>query len=819
MASAVIDQVSVDIAVDDGRTRLRATGSTIAFDGFLALYQEDRDDPEDEDGSGGRLPALSENEAVNREQVEPNQHFTQPPPRYTEASLVKKMEELGIGRPSTYASILQVLQDRDYVRLEKRRFLPEDRGRLVTAFLKSFFDRYVEYDFTAELEEQLDEISDGRIDWKKVLSDFWAAFNHAVGETKDLSITNVIDALDEALGPHFFPVDPEKPEKDPRLCPACGSGRLGLRLGRTGGFIGCSNYPECRHTRSLAVEGDAANGLDLSQPKVLGLDPESDLKVTLRKGPYGLYLQLGEGNKENKPRRSSLPKGWAPEDLTLERALGLLALPRVVGPHPEDGEPVTAGLGRFGPYVRHGNTYRSLGDGDDVLVIGLNRAVALIAEAPRRASKARALGDHPEDGKPVTQGSGRYGPYVKHGRLYASLPKASDPAAVTLEEAVALLAAQAEKKKGKGRRQEEGARQKGHGEENAEKESAKEGGKEGHTEKPNQLGQHGLNAKPKHGKGRRGGLPSVTVIDIVALDDSGEAVARPARWDDDAPPPRIRVRHGPGSGAAPAVGDRALARMTKEAPERYRADIIRRLPPQTRQLLGVFERGAEGPRLRPIERGSRHDYLVREDKAVPAEPGVVYRAEVIEQRHRHLGLKTVRLLERIAAESDPGAFSLLAIFEQGIPLEFPTEALQEAQAAGAADAGGREDLRRLPLVTIDGADARDFDDAVFAEPDPDGDSPQRVPIPGAGIWWWRSPTSPGTCAPAAPWIGLRRPEETRSTFPIASCPCCPRRSPTAGAHCCPAPTGPAWRFTSGSTARARSSATASPARSCIPTPA
>ncbi len=445
MASALIDQVSVDVAVDDGTTRLRATGSTVAFDGFLTLYQEDKDDPTEDENGSGRLPKLTQGETVNRQAIEPNQHFTQPPPRYSEASLVKKMEELGIGRPSTYASILQVLQDREYVRLEKRRFLPEDRGRLVTAFLRSYFERYVEFDFTAGLEEQLDDISGGRIDWKKVLRDFWAAFNQAVAGTKDLSITAVIDTLDEDLGPHFFPLDAEKPDFDPRRCPVCGNGRLGLRLARSGGFIGCSNYPECRHTRSLAVQtGEEAN--DLSAPLVLGLDEASQLEVSLRKGPYGIYVQLGEAVEDTKPKRCSLPKGLAREDVTLERALALLALPREVGLHPEDGKPITAGIGRYGPYVRHGQIYRSLTEGDDVLAVGLNRAIALIAEAPRRSNSGREVGNHPEDGKPITQGAGRFGPYVKHGRLYASVPKDQDPASVTLEEAVALLAAQAEKK-------------------------------------------------------------------------------------------------------------------------------------------------------------------------------------------------------------------------------------------------------------------------------------------------------------------------------------------------------------------------------------
>ncbi len=452
MASAELDQVAVDIDVDSGTAQLRATGSIITFDGFLKLYQEDRDDRAngDSEAEGRRLPKLTEGDRVTRREILPEQHFTQPPPRYTEASLVKKMEELGIGRPSTYASILQVLQDRDYVRLDRRRFVPEDRGRLVVAFLSSFFERYVQYNFTAEMEEKLDDISGGRIDWRRVLRDFWQAFHSAVEGASDLSITQVIDALDEDLGPHFFPVDPENPGKDPRACPACQAGRLGLRLGRNGGFIGCSNYPDCRYTRPLAVPGEEEDhGIDLTNPVVLGDDPETDKSVTLRKGPFGVYLQLGEAEGDEKPKRASLPKNLAPADIDLETGLALLALPRDVGKHPEDGKVITAGIGRFGPYVKHGSTYRSLSEGDDVLTIGLNRAVTLIAEAPARRGAGRQLGEHPEDGKVVSQGKGRFGPYVKHGKLYATIPAEFDPESVTLAQAVELLKAQAEKKAAK----------------------------------------------------------------------------------------------------------------------------------------------------------------------------------------------------------------------------------------------------------------------------------------------------------------------------------------------------------------------------------
>ncbi|HYM04154.1 MAG TPA: type I DNA topoisomerase, partial [Stellaceae bacterium] len=375
MSSAIIDQVAVDIASADKSVMLRATGSTIVFDGFLTLYHEDTDDTE-EDDENRRLPPLKERDALSRGKVDPQQHFTQPPPRYSEASLVKKLEELGIGRPSTYASIIQVLQDRKYVRIDKKRFIPEDRGRLVTAFLSSFFERYVEYTFTADLENQLDEISGGRISWQQVLEDFWRDFSAAVGGTKDLSISQVLAALDEDLGRHFFPDTGDG--RDARLCPGCGAGRLSLKLGKFGAFIGCSNYPECRYTRALGIENGGESG-ELASPRELGTDPASGLGVSLRKGPYGIYVQLGEGLEDEKPKRVSLPKGVTPADVDLAAALKLLALPRDVGAHPEDGKTITAGIGRFGPYIKHGDAFRSLPAGDDVLTVGLNRAVSILA--------------------------------------------------------------------------------------------------------------------------------------------------------------------------------------------------------------------------------------------------------------------------------------------------------------------------------------------------------------------------------------------------------------------------------------------------------
>ncbi|MDJ0947808.1 MAG: type I DNA topoisomerase [Alphaproteobacteria bacterium] len=450
MASAVLDQVAVDVASEDRMVTLRATGSVVVFPGFFRLYHEDRDDAaaETDETKDRLLPAVVEGQAVQRGEIRPDQHFTQPPPRYTEASLVKKLEELGIGRPSTYASILQVLQDRKYVKLEKKRFTPEDRGRVVTAFLASFFKRYVEYDFTADLEMQLDHISGGFIDWKTVLRDFWEDFYGQVDKTKDLKIRDVLDALDEDLGPHFFP--PLEDGSDPRACPKCDDGRLGLKLGKFGAFIGCANYPDCKYTRKLAVNGNGEPEID---ERTLGNDPETGLAVYVRQGPYGPYIQLGEnGENGEKPKRASVPKGADAATIDLATACAVLSLPREVGPHPETGEMITAGLGRYGPFVRHESTYKKLESLEDVLTIGINRAVSLLKEAPKRKSRAsgalRTLGDHPEDGKPVTVHSGRYGPYVKHGKINATIPDDMTPDDITIDQAVELLAARVERMAG-----------------------------------------------------------------------------------------------------------------------------------------------------------------------------------------------------------------------------------------------------------------------------------------------------------------------------------------------------------------------------------
>jgi DNA topoisomerase I len=439
MESAEQERTTVDVISTDKKIVLRATGTVTLFDGFLTLYLEGQDEESDEDGS--RLPKLAANDDTNVESVVPAQHFTEPPPRYSEASLVKKLEELGIGRPSTYASIISTLRDRAYVRMDRQRFIPEDKGRLVTTFLNSFFHRYVAYDFTADLEEKLDEVSDGKLDWKQLLRDFWKDFSAAVGETKDLKISQVIDELDQVLGPHIFP--PGEEGVDPRKCPACESGRLNLKLGRFGAFVGCTNYPECKFTRQIGAkpgEGDAG-------PVELGNFPGTDEKVTLRTGRFGPYVQLGEGEK---PKRSGIPKGTDKSDVDLELAIRLLSLPREVGLHPEDHKPVTANFGRFGPYVAHAGIYASLDSPEDVFEIGLNHAVTLLAEKKakgpgRRGSQTLKDLGPASDGKPIKVLKGKFGPYVSDGETNATLPEGIEPEAVTMEQALALIADRAAK--------------------------------------------------------------------------------------------------------------------------------------------------------------------------------------------------------------------------------------------------------------------------------------------------------------------------------------------------------------------------------------
>jgi len=409
--------------------------------------------PADDDDTSRRLPALAQGDKVSDRSIEAAQHFTQPPPRYSEATLVKKMEELGIGRPSTYASTLAVLQERDYVRVDKKRLIPEDKGRLVIAFLEGFFKRYVEYDFTADLEEKLDLISDGKLAWKDVLRDFWREFTGSVDDIKDLRVGEVLEALNEILGPHIFP--PREDGSDPRSCPACKVGRLSLKIsGKYGAFIGCGNYPECRFTRQLTDAGTGDAETATPDGKQLGFDPDSGLAVTLRTGRFGPYVQLGEGSEEEKPKRSSLPKGVDAGSVDLEYAVKLLSLPREVGAHPETGKPITAGLGRYGPFILHDGMYANLDGIEEVFAVGLNRAVTLLAEkaagGKSRFQRAKAtvlkdLGEHPDGGGKIEVLSGRYGPYVKHGAVNATIPNGKDPAAISVAEAVELIAARAAK--------------------------------------------------------------------------------------------------------------------------------------------------------------------------------------------------------------------------------------------------------------------------------------------------------------------------------------------------------------------------------------
>jgi len=457
MKSAEIDRTTVDIAVNvPGRAvALRAVGSVVTFPGFLALYgvEAKSDDNADEDEDSRELPPLAVGDKPALEKVEIEQHFTQPPARYTEASLIKKMEELGIGRPSTYAATLTTLKDRNYVRLEGKALHPEDRGRIVTAFLESFFRRYVEYGFTAGLEEQLDQISAGDLDYKQVLRDFWRDFTHATEEIKDLRVSEVLDALNDLLADHIFP--PKADGTDPRRCPTCGTGTLSLKLGKFGAFIGCSNYPECKHTMQLS---DAATGQSSEAAPgegILGTDPETGEEVHLKSGRFGPYVQLGDGKE---PKRSSLPKGWQPASLTLDRALQLLSLPREIGLHPETHLPISAGLGRYGPFILHDGKYANLPDVEEVFTVGLNRAVDLLAQKAAGgfkrggATAAAAIKTFEHDAGPITVRSGRYGPYVNQGKINATLPKDLKPEDVTLEQAVALIAARAEATGGKTRK-------------------------------------------------------------------------------------------------------------------------------------------------------------------------------------------------------------------------------------------------------------------------------------------------------------------------------------------------------------------------------
>lgn len=446
MESAVIERTSVDISAQaSGQTALlRANGSVIRFDGFLKAYEVPSSQSEDDEESK-RVPALNRGDQATKDKITAKQHFTEPPARYSEASLIRKMEELGIGRPSTYAATLATLQNRDYIEIEKKRIHPQSKGRVVTSFLESFFRRYVEYDFTASLEDQLDKISAGELEWKQVLENFWKQFTASVDEIKDLRVSQVLDALNVELAAVAFPE--REDGGNPRSCPSCNDGELSLKVGRYGAFVGCSNYPECKFTRQLGngEDDDVATAQD--GPRLLGMHPDNGEEVTLRSGRFGPYVQWGDGKEA---KRAGIPKGWIADEMDLEKALRLLSLPREVGSHPETGNMITAGIGRYGPFVLHDGVYANLDSVEEVFNVGLNRAVTVLAEKAakgggrRAATVLKALGDHPSGGQ-VAVKDGRYGPYVNYGKINATLPKDKDPQSVTLEEALALIEEKAAK--------------------------------------------------------------------------------------------------------------------------------------------------------------------------------------------------------------------------------------------------------------------------------------------------------------------------------------------------------------------------------------
>ena len=435
MNPAVLDRVTIDSQSADGQIVLRANGQVIAFDGFLKLYQESRDDS-DEDDENRILPNVDNGEAVNKGDIYTEQHFTTPPPRFTEASLVKKLEELGIGRPSTYASIIAVLQERKYVRVEKLRFIPEDRGRIVTVFLENYFKKYVEYDFTAQLEEFLDNVSAGEMEWKKLLGGFWVKFIKNIDAVKPLQISEVIEKIDEVLSHHLFP--PREDGSDPRICPECGKGKLSVKLGKFGAFLGCSNYPECKYTKPLTDVKDeiATDTVKAPNPEDKELGEMNSLKVYLKKGPYGFYVQLGEDATATteKPKRTSLPKFLKPEEVTFEQASVLLSLPKNLGNN------IEVNIGKFGQYIKQGGKSRSLTGNDNIFNITLERAEELLKNVAERP-QGKVLGQNPKDKSEITVNVGRYGPYIKNGKNNYAIPRELKDKELTLEDALKIIAA------------------------------------------------------------------------------------------------------------------------------------------------------------------------------------------------------------------------------------------------------------------------------------------------------------------------------------------------------------------------------------------
>jgi len=454
MASAALERTTVTLRDGTGRNELRASGQVVKFPGFLAVYEEGFDNKSDDEDESGLLPAMNKGDMPAKKGVTCEQHFTQPPPRYSEASLVKRLEELGIGRPSTYAATIQVLKDRNYVRTEKNRFFAEESGRLLTSFLERFFDRYVAYDFTAGMEDELDDVSGGRHEWKALLEAFWRDFKPKSDEVMEKKPSEVTEALDEFLSDYLFP--PKADGSDPRACPKClaegrEGGKLALRGGRYGAFVACSNYPECKYTRKFAQPG--GNG-EVAEDEGLGKDPETGLEIMRKAGRFGPYIQLGEGKEA---KRSSIPKDI--DELTLEWALKLLSLPRTIGPHPETGKEITASIGRYGPYLAHDGKYAKLRSTADVFDTGMNAAVSMLADAANRGPGARAkaepikvLGAHPTSGGEMKVMAGRFGPYVTDGNVNATLPRAVKPEDLTSDEAVRLIDEKAAKGPAKGKK-------------------------------------------------------------------------------------------------------------------------------------------------------------------------------------------------------------------------------------------------------------------------------------------------------------------------------------------------------------------------------
>ena len=446
MASAKLERTTIEMADKKNTVGLRASGQVIRFDGFLKLYEETKPKTaEGEEEKNATLAPVVEGDDIEAKDVNAEQHFTQPPPRYSEASLVKRMEELGIGRPSTYASILKVLQDRAYVELDKRRFTPSDKGRLLTAFLENFFNKYVQYNYTAELEERLDLVSAGDLKWKKLLHDFWNEFSASIGETKDLRITHVLDALNDALRPQVFP--DKEDGSDPRKCTSCEDGVLSLKLGKFGAFVGCSNYSDCKFTRPFGGEGQ-----EQAEDKILGQHPETQKDIVLKTGRFGPYVEM---ETEKKPKRTALPKTWPYDLMDLEKGLRLINLPRKIGSHPEDGNQIITALGRFGPYLKHNTTYVSIKDPEEMFTLGMNEAVSRLADKRANPGRSRSgkvvkdLGKHPKTEAPVQVMEGRYGPYIKYEKVNATLPKGVEPKDVTMEMALEYIAAKEAKKPAK----------------------------------------------------------------------------------------------------------------------------------------------------------------------------------------------------------------------------------------------------------------------------------------------------------------------------------------------------------------------------------